>query len=68
MVDYTVTTNTDQETVLSSYAAALGTTQADLLQAEAEARMDALLQNVYNSWWNGLTIAEKKTIHSTNSA
>jgi len=66
MVDYTVTTNVDQEAALASYAVAQGTTQANLLQAEANTRIDMLVENTYSSWWNGLTLAEKKIVYDAN--
>lgn len=66
MVDYTITANTTQEAALASYATAQSTTQGSLLQAEANVSMNALVENVYKSWWNALTLTEKKAVYDAN--
>jgi hypothetical protein len=63
MAAFTITPTAERQAAVQSYAEAQGTTEAALSQAQYDETADRLIENTYNSWWNGLTIAAKKGLY-----
>jgi len=66
MANITITPTTERAAAVDTYAISLGTTAAALAQARYDDEADRLIENTYNSWWNGLDLDAKKAIYDAN--
>ena len=62
----TITSTVEREEAVEAYATSQGTTAAAMAQARYDQEADGLIENTYNSWWNGLALAAKKSTYDAN--